>query len=290
MTSSTDHEASTTGIPRMPTFFGRQGGPRQQVFSLDRHPYTEGTTLSSWIAIHADSSQLTALLPHAFELAEPLLIIEGASLSRLPWLAGRGYELISVSVPVVFVGQGSRIVGRLELVTWENHADPIVSGREELGFNKVFADEITCEVDEAAGLVNWSASWGGTRFLHFEVLLDSPLTSMPTWRSGPTFHHRVLPRTGQWGELEVEQITANTDATAAMSLVSARRGSGSARFVAGTFQELPTLVHIVNALAGIPLGEVRDAGHAVLTGWSDLAEMKIVATRAVEPPAIHELT
>jgi hypothetical protein len=239
------------------------------------------------VAAEADATELEALLPRGFSLREPLLVVEGASLTRLPWLAGRGYNLVSVSVPVVFTTGAHDTAGSLELVTWEDLPDPIISGRDELGFNKVYADEISR--DDTHERTVWSVSWGGTRFLEFEVGFEVVPDSQrePTWRGGPTFHYRVLARTGQWGELEVEQITANTATSTAMTLDASQRGEGRLSFTPATFDQLPTLVHIVNALSSLSLGPVLDAGRAELSGWSDVDDMRIVAAWPVAPPDIH---
>lgn len=281
-------DAGTRGsIPRMPAFFGRQGGPRQRVDRPERHPQNVGACVATWVATQADPDTLAALLPAGFELAEPLLIVEAASLSGLPWLAGRGYEMVMVSVPVIFTQQGVPIVGRLELVTWENCADAIVSGRDELGFNKVYADGII--LTEAEDHISWSVSWGGTQFLSIEVALDDEDRGAPTWNSGPVFHYRVLPRTGQWGETELEQVTAPTASPTSMTVVSTKTGQGKIRFESATFDELPTLVHIVNSLASLALGGVVSSGHSRMTGWSDIESMRIVAAWAAAPPRIHSL-
>lgn len=292
MTSPSLQRAAAGGIPRMPAFFGRQGGPRQRVADLSRHSNAEGTTSATWLAVDADAGQLEALLPRGFQVQEPVLIVEAASLRDLPWLAGRGYELVSVVVPVVFTVGRRPVRGRLELVTWENLADPIISGREELGFNKVYADEIAYRCEPSRHSVSWNVGWGGTRFLEFEVtdLAPNPSEQTQTWRSGPTFHYRVLARTGEWGALEVEQVTANTEAPAEMTPVLSQSGRGSVRFSTATFEQLPTLAHIVNALAAAARDEVIGAGHSELRGWSDLRDMRIVADWPVAPAVVHDLS
>ena len=292
MTSpSLNQETRTAGIPRMPAFFGRQGGPRQRVTDLSHHSNADGHTSTTWLAVEADPDRLAALIPRGFELLEPLLIIEGASLRELPWLAGRGYELVSVAIPVNFVEGRRPVRGRLELVTWENLADPIVSGREELGFNKVYADDITFRRDESTGASAWSVGWGGTRFLEFGVtdLTSNHSDPTPIWRSGPTFHYRVLARTGEWGALEVEQVTANTEAPTEMRLLTTEVGRGSVQFREATFEQLPTLSHIVNALSAAARSSVVAAGHSDLRGWSDLRDMRIVANWPVAPAVVHDL-
>ena len=53
-------------------------------------------------------------------------------------LAGHGYNLTGVSVPTRFHGEKGVVEGNLLLVMWENHADPIITGREQLGYSKIF--------------------------------------------------------------------------------------------------------------------------------------------------------
>lgn len=283
---------SESGIPRMPAFFGRQGGPRQRTADAARHSNADGNTSATWLAVEADEERLAALLPRGFELLEPLLLVEGASLRGLPWLAGRGYELVSVAVPVNFTAGKRPVRGRLELVTWENLADPIISGREELGFNKVFADEICFQRNESANMISWSVGWGGTQFLEFGVThLEPDVASdvTPIWRTGPTFHYRVLARTGEWGALELEQVTANTATAGEMRPTSSAGGDGYVHFRQATFEQLPTLAHVVNALAAANPKKVIAAGHVEMQGWSDLHDMRIVANWPVAPAAVYDL-
>ena len=281
--------ATYSGIPRMPALFGRQGGPRQLVDREGRHPLDVGRATVSWMARAATASELERLLPRGFELAEPLLIVDAVSVEDLPWLAGRGYELLTVSVPVNFVEGRHRQRGRLAIVTWEDCPDAIVSGRDELGYNKVYADTMRRTAGDSGSHVRYSAGWGGTTFFELDIALAEGSPSVADWRSGPTFHYRVIPRTGAWGDLEVEQVTADVLPAAPRpdAVRSAHGGTGTFRFNHATFEELPTLVHIVNTLADLSLGETVDAGNIEMSGWNDLADMRIVAHWPVSPPPVH---
>ncbi|ABW12435.1 conserved hypothetical protein [Parafrankia sp. EAN1pec] len=150
------------GIPRMPALFGRQGGPRQRPEGPGMYRAGDGNTLVTWVAARADADRLAALLPAGFELTDPLLIVEAATLSNLPWLAGRGYEFLVVSTPVVYTTAGAEHRGRLELVTWEDCPDAIISGREELGFNKMYADTMSRHTGNDGKSVRYRAAWDGT--------------------------------------------------------------------------------------------------------------------------------
>jgi Acetoacetate decarboxylase (ADC) len=278
------------GIPRMPALFGRQGGPRQRLDRDGGHPIDVGSISLTWVTVEAQSDRLAALLPADFELAEPALIVEAASLKGLPWLAGRGYEMLMVSVPIVFDEPGQRVPGRLELVTWENCPDAIVSGREELGFNKVYADSMNRETSTDGQSTRYTAAWGGTQFFELDFTPSGALTSAPSTGAGPIFHYRVMPRTGEWGALELEQVTASTAALPSSRVRAAREGAGGFKFHPATFEQLPTLAHIVNTLAAIPLGRVLSAGDMEVSGWGDLADMRVVANHPTVAAVTHRLS
>jgi hypothetical protein len=271
------------GIPRMPATFGRQGGPRQRPDRNQGYPTNVGSTLATWIAVEADEAHLAALLPPGFAIAEPLLIVEAVTLSGLPWLAGRGYEMLLLSTPVTYAAGDIEHRGRLELVTWEDCPDAILSGREELGWNKVYADTMTRHTGQDGKTGRYLAAWGGTTFFELEITLNRTPALPAGWREGPLMHYRVLPRTGEWGHAEIDQVTANSASppiTAMRSLVS---GSGSFRFIPAGFERLPTLSHIVERLAAISLGQVVDAGEARTASWTDVADIRILSSAAPAP-------
>lgn len=55
-------------------------------------------------------------------------------------LAGHGYNVTTFNVPVTYCGTNDEIKGQYQLAIWENHADPIICGREQLGYSKIYAD------------------------------------------------------------------------------------------------------------------------------------------------------
>ena len=83
-------------------------------------------------------------------------------MKEIEWLAGRGYNTLGASFPVVFQGTRDYAEGHFLTVLWENLTDPILTGREELGFAKIY-----CELPEPIVLgdsVECHASWLGFRF------------------------------------------------------------------------------------------------------------------------------
>ena len=65
------------------------------------------------------------------------------NMKEIEWLAGRGYNTMGVTFPVHYEGKKDRAAGPLLTVLWENLTDPILTGREQLGFSKIY-----CELPE----------------------------------------------------------------------------------------------------------------------------------------------
>ena len=263
------------GIPRMPALFGQQAGPRQLPDRPGLWPSSAGRLTNTWVVAESEPEKLAALLPEGFELAAPYLVAEAISLEGLPWLAGRGYEMLMLSIPVIYRGK-EQYKGRLEIVTWEDCPDAIISGRDELGWNKVYADRMGRRVSEDGKTVFYSASWGGRTFFEMRVDHDNRTPHFKDWREGPLMHYRVLPRTGRWGELEVEQVTGAGFGGGMPAPRSYESGTGNFCFHRSSFQQLPTHCHVVNKLAEISVKRVIDAGSIHLEGWSDLSDMRVI--------------
>ena len=98
------------------------------------------------VSFLSDAKQLKALLPECFELGgEPVVSVYANYMKEIEWLAGRGYNILGVSFPAVFKGARDHVRGPFLSVLWENLCDPIITGREELGFSKIY-----CEMARAA--------------------------------------------------------------------------------------------------------------------------------------------
>jgi len=264
-------------IHRMPTHFGPQPGPRQRPGG-GRWAAGDAHSSTIWVSYATDAEALTSVLPRGFTLhGHPVVTVEVTMLRALPWLAGRGYNLVQVHVPVRY--DGGEVVGRLELVTWENLADPIISGREELGWNKVYAEIADLAPDGDRTRLASRASWDGFVFLDVTVeeLVDiEPEAAAPP--ALPLLHWRYLPRSGAWGEPEVEQVTAAIPSGSRVT--RARAGHGNAAFHPATFEQLPTLAHIVNGLARLPVRERVAAGALEAAGFLDMHDIEVLGAGA----------
>lgn len=150
---------------RMPVFFGPTPGPRQSP-GLESDTVTKHLVLS--VDFRSDAEQLQALLPARFEVwGEPIVTIDVHYMKQIPWLAGRGYNMSDVKFPAVYHSRQGPVHGTFVLLRWENLADPILSGREELGHNKLW-----CNIPEPSvlnGTYRVKLDWLGHPFMDLKI-------------------------------------------------------------------------------------------------------------------------
>src|SRR5262245_20278887 len=115
----------------MPVVFGPAPGPRNLPRGKEHLRYRSETTAIT-ISARTTSEALARQLPPRFRVGDnPVLSVTIACLRNLGWLAGRGYNVVRVTFPVVFEGDDGTVGGSFVPVMWENMADPIVTGRED---------------------------------------------------------------------------------------------------------------------------------------------------------------
>jgi hypothetical protein len=263
---------------RMPTHFGPSLGPRQ---GIDGRRYTCKVNPRQLI-VRADfaarPSELEALLPPKFELRGARIHVTFAYLTEVEWLAGRGYNTFGVSIPATYYGRRETVRGELLLVLWENMADPIVTGREELGFSKVFCDLPEAQILDDATVCR--ASWDGCCFATLRVTgaAEIPLASLPTPEPFEgLLHYKYVPRTGTPGLADAEYgVLTPIDGSHLTVERAMRAHRAECTFRRSTWEELPTLVHIVNTLSGLEWGKCIEATIVRTVGAKDLSDQRIL--------------
>ena len=237
---------------RMPIHFGPAPGPRNVPHDRQRTRYVHTRAALSVTAL-SDHQALTELLPPGCSLAgEPLLTVMVTRLTNLGWLAGRGYNIVAVFLSdVVFAGAKETVTGAFYPVVWESRTDPIITGREELGMSKIFADIPDPRITN--GRHECSASWDGFRFLELEASELVETESPP--KAQPPLLCKYIPRTGEWGAADVNYMTVTgKDPLEPLTHVHENRvGTGRFRFNAATWEQMPTQYLIVRHLARLPL-------------------------------------
>jgi hypothetical protein len=200
--------------------------------------------------------------------------VEHTVLHDLAWLAGRSYSMLGVKLPVCFASADGPMTGSLLTVLWENRPEPILSGREELGFNKLF-----CDLPEARTVGDETvlrASWDGTEFckLRLTGLTDAPPPA-PGKASAGTFHYAYMPPMGdpRPHEARAQVMLSPTPATPS-TILSYQSARAELTFRPVTFEDLPTMFQIVNTLAALPMRDTLDGYRMRGRGKGDLSDQR----------------
>ncbi|KAI2639540.1 hypothetical protein GGS26DRAFT_586993 [Hypomontagnella submonticulosa] len=276
---------------RMPTVFGPFPGPRQS-FDGHRRDGSSSTSSEAFITFKTPKSALASLLPPSFSFQDTSSADEGAyvtlaskRLDKLEWLAFRGYNIVSFYIHGTQYGSPSGVVhkGTFLPVLWEDLADPIISGREELGFPKLFAD---ISISQTQGSYRMSASWQGSRFLDFGVedlhVAEGSAPGLAPSEAGTDdgiLLHRYMPTTGRPGVAEIEYpvVVPHAEERKIQQPSTVRRFVGSGGEVSWNpldWQSLPTLHHIVKRLAEIPVTSIIACGLTEKVGVADFSSAK----------------
>ena len=235
---------------RMPVAFGPLPGPRQTL--PDGGPGGgEACIRSLTLRFMSTAEALGELLPPCFELAgEPVVTVEYTELTEVPWLAGRGYDCLAVKLPARFEGRTETVTGAFVAVVWENMADPIITGREELGYAKLFADlSSSPEGDDAH---RCAASWDGHTFAELELEGITEVTPEPAAQGDGVLNFRYIPGVDA-GSPPDSMGPVLTPSVGGVDVIRQATARGRIRFVESTWQQLPTFYTIVNTLARLPV-------------------------------------
>jgi len=262
---------------RMPVMFGPAPGPRQKG---DGAPWTaeeSGMAHVQWatIAYRSDRAKLEALLPPGFQLNEPTVHVTLGFFRNLYWLAGRGYGILNVEIPVTCQGKDQSIVGALCLSLWEGRPDAITTGREELGFPKLYADIPDVLLQPETGAITGTASWFEHRFFSMEMHGLREVEALEKRLLGPAggpIFYKYMPRTGPFGSggTDVRYVTcahplpgqesgAQTIKFEGANFRKWTAQGGSLQWNRATFEQLPTTYHVVNGIAELPIEEYLSA-------------------------------
>ena len=265
----------------MPTHSGPATGPRRgpdgRRFACQDTPKTTAISIS----FLSRAEQLSALLPPGFSLgAEPVVTVTASYMKEIEWLAGRGYNMLGVYIPAVFHGKTGPVAGSFLTVLWENLTEPIITGRDELGFSKIFADLPDPVIRD--GRTHCSARWDGFTFLELSVRQLEPLgagqpaANASLAKSAGTLHYKYIPRTGEPGRADAQYAVLTPLAVPNRVVKAIWRGEGKLNFRRARWEDMPTQYMIVNALESLEIVEYRGATVAHTVGGKDLSDQQIL--------------
>jgi len=283
---------------RSPFGFGPSPGPRQPLGLSPSHSDVQSLRqtkpeTSETISVRFQTSRtyLENLLPAGFAFTSPGTLayasISCSTLDGMTWLAGGGYSHCGLYIHGVNYTKrdGSKIFGTYLAVLFENLADPIITGRDELGMPKLFAD-ISAQVQGNEASI--ALSWRGAQFAEIKVSglstpAPPPAESAPPAQRMPgppppppeqgQFTYRYVPAVSQPGKTDAEYAVfvpnpkPAADSVAPETLTTT---TATAKFEAQDWQSLPTLHNVAKGLAELPIYGVEEAKVVRAKGVSDV--------------------
>ena len=252
----------------MPTHFGPSPGLRQTPDG-GRHIDDRPIKVTRYsVPFLTRAEQLATHLPPGFVLdGDPVVTVDFGFMTDIHWLAGRGYNIAGVRFPVQYRGERDQVSGQFLSVLWENMADPVLSGREQLGFSKIFANIENPR--EQHGVITAGANWEGFEFLRFRLENARQLSSeeMQQALSMPMgeglLHYKYIPATGEpWNEADAAYATLTPFKSEAGTEITVKAmwfGNGELTFNRPTWEQMPTQNHIVEAFCNLDVLEYLPA-------------------------------
>jgi hypothetical protein len=281
---------------RMPVSFGPMPGPRQDFYGRPRDGTKAKFTTAS-VKFKSSRTVLENFFPTEklkFAVADTTAYATFAvtQLDNLEWLGGRGYAHFGLYIHGVQYTKenGDTVTGTYLPVMFENLADPILSGREELGFPKLY-----CELDVKRDGQNLTldAGWMSSKFCSLTIsgLEESgasngevPDQSSSASKEEGLFFHKYVPATGSISSKERSQADVEYTAflpneedakTAQKKVEKTLKASGAEiKFDSLDWTALPTLHHIVERLKEVPVYEVVEVKVVEGTGVSDVSAVR----------------
>lgn len=278
---------------RMPLSFGPMPGPRQSALGLP-HEGRQSTFTTASIKIRTSKTLLQNLLPtSAFKFLSPatnaFATFSVTTLDNMAWLGGKGYSHFGLYIHGIEYTSpsGETARGTYLPILFENLADPILSGREELGMPKLWCELDVQKKDEKAALY-MGAGWLGEQFCALGIskleVTEAPSTGATEVPDEGLMWYKYIPKSGVLGDGSKRGM----DAEYAMFLPNAEeakvekqvekmwKGTGKISFDKLDARKLPTLYHVVERLAEIPVYEVVEAKVVMGRGVSDVSSARVL--------------
>lgn len=273
---------------RAPVAFGPSPGPRQDIWGRPR-PSLHQTFVTASIKFKTSRTFLQNLFPtESFTFKSPGTVAYASfsttTLGKMSWLGGGGYNHFGLYIHGVQYKKkdGSTIDGTYMPVLFESLTDPIVTGRDELGMPKLYC---AIDIHRREKSYRMQASWQGAKFADFNLegleAVDHK-TEQGTIGGESDYGilvYRYVPAVGERGKSDCEYpvvVPHGEESKVVPSTVHsvAKSQKSSVIFNKMDWDALPTLHHIVDVLADIPIYEVVGAKVVEGTGVPDVSSAR----------------
>lgn len=257
---------------RMPVFFGPTPGPRQfkGIENYDWNTLPKRHVLGARFL--TDANMLNNWLPDRFKVwGDPVVTCEATYFDGFGWLAGRGYNMCDLKFNAVYESKNGPVHGTMLIVRYENLTDPILSGREELGHNKLWCK--IPPVRDVDGRKSTEMSWLGCTFWRinaWDLVENNAMPASDPMHKG-LLSYKHIPTTGNWGDTDVGYATLTPPAWNG-KVIRRLVGKGEVEFIRPKWEDLPTMYHMINAFCDLPQIESRGGYYFEMEGGASGAE------------------
>ncbi|KAK0964367.1 hypothetical protein LTR54_018393, partial [Friedmanniomyces endolithicus] len=282
-----DHLAKRPGSEprwRSPLGFGLLQGPRRDLLGRShRDSLRHSTSKDASIRFATSAAVLRCLFPsdrYSFKTRDTVQFatVTLQTLDRLAWLGGGGYSLLGFYIHGVCYQQadGKLVEGKYCPVMVENLADPIITGREELGVPKVFSD---IDISRSGTSVHATVAWRGTTWAELtwsELSEQQTLEHLPAASTTPEdlLVHKYIPSSAKSGEADADYpvlIRTKPESSRTVSWQECQPANASFSLANAGVKALPTLSNIAEALAELPVYSIVHASVVETEGVSDFS-------------------
>ncbi|EON67986.1 hypothetical protein W97_07132 [Coniosporium apollinis CBS 100218] len=272
---------------RMPIAFGPMPGPRQTHFGVARQA-TESTFTTASIKFKTSRTLLQNLFPRGvpgWRFKSPGTVAYASfsqtTLNKMEWLGGSGYNHLGLYIHgVEYEKQNGDVVsGAYMPILFENLTDPIVSGREELGMPKLYS---SIDVYRRATSYRINTGWQGAMWGRFtlenlkEVEAAGDGGSISGDNDAGILTYRYMPAVGRSTKGTAEAaypvyVPFKDEVPQPKPLRVFEADKASFKIDKLDWEALPTLHHVIERLAELPVYEVVAAKVVEGVGVPDVA-------------------
>lgn len=273
----------------MPVFFGPVPTPKSPddngKYILNKPADVEAIG----VLFETDGNKLDALLPERFSSNAPVLSVMVCEFANIGSFFGHTYYLVNISTPVHYDGAEEQLDGDLILAMFENHTEPIIGGRDQLGYSKIYAD-IPRFVKNGSTVKTAAYSWG-FKFLDVSIDLSKPaedaeaVQSLAAKSQGKLNYKYIQATPYKGGGVasagaDVSYATFNPKAwnkpaeyAFAMKTPETAFCAGNVAFHFPQPEDMPSYWHIGQSLAGLEIKRYLGAQHIVYNDPCDYSHV-----------------
>ena len=224
------------------------------------------------------------LVPAALEIPDrPVVTVSRMSYAGVDYLAGRGYNEVTVGITATHELDGGRQRGSFMPVVWVDEFRPLIIGREYMGYAKLGAEFGPVISDH--GSRSYELHEYSTRLLRGEV---SGLVALEGDELRAARRAAAAVTVFGWKHIAGPQATVDADYLTCTPLqfewTSVLQGRGQVSFEAPDWSAAPHSARIVRALGALPVVEVRRALVAVGSGSLDRTAVTRLDARSADGP------